>query len=126
MILAVVCYDNTALWDELKDRESRIVKLETLCNQMNTNISSLQSIAAALQEKDYVTNVAPIKENGKEIGYTITFSKSGSITIYHSADGQDGADGITPQLKIEESYWYISYDNGHIWERLGKAVGTFA
>ena len=189
MILAVACYDDTALWDELKDHESRIAKLETLCNQMNTNISSLQSIVAALQEKDYVTNVAPIKENGKEIGYTITFSKSGSITIYHGTDGkdgvngqdgkdgvdgkdgytpvlgvkpdadgvycwtldgdwltdasgnripttgkdgadgsdgtdgQDGADGITPQLKIEESYWYISYDNGQTWERLGKAVG---
>ena len=51
MILAVACYDDTALWDELKDHESRITKLETLCNQMNTNISSLQSIVAALQER---------------------------------------------------------------------------
>ena len=174
------CYDDTALWDQIKDHETRILKLETLCNQMNTNISSLQTIVNALQDKDYVTNVASVKENGKEIGYTITFSKSGSITIYHGkdgangkdgytpvigvkqdsdgayywtvdgnwltdaagnripttgkdgvdgsdgndgTDGQDGADGITPQLKIEESYWYISYDNGQTWDMLGKAVG---
>ena len=38
-------------------------------------------------------------------------------------DGQDGKDGITPQLKIEEGYWYISYDNGTTWTQLGKATG---
>lgn len=171
VLLAAGCYDDTALWDQIKIHEERISKLETLCNQMNTNISSLQAVVTALQDKDYVTNVAPIKENGKEIGYTITFSKSGSITIYHGNDGEngkdgadgkdgstpvigvrmasdglycwtidgdwlldadgnwvpmtgkDGTDGITPQLKIEEDYWYISYDNGQTWNLLGKAVG---
>ena len=39
------------------------------------------------------------------------------------ADGQDGKDGITPQLKIEDGYWYISYDNGATWTQLGKATG---
>ena len=39
------------------------------------------------------------------------------------ADGQDGKDSITPQLKIEEGYWYISYDNGATWTQLGKATG---
>ena len=38
-------------------------------------------------------------------------------------DGQDGKDGITPQLKIEDGYWYISYDNGATWTQLGKATG---
>ncbi|MBE6212420.1 MAG: hypothetical protein E7129_04695 [Rikenellaceae bacterium] len=38
-------------------------------------------------------------------------------------DGKDGADGITPQLKIEDDYWYISYDNGATWTQLGKATG---
>ena len=39
-------------------------------------------------------------------------------------DGKDGADGITPQLKIEDGYWYISYDNGQTWNQLGKATGN--
>lgn len=37
--------------------------------------------------------------------------------------GADGKDGITPQLKIEDKYWYISYDNGANWHQLGKATG---
>ena len=38
-------------------------------------------------------------------------------------DGVDGKDGVTPQLKIEDGYWYISYDNGATWTQLGKATG---
>ncbi len=38
-------------------------------------------------------------------------------------DGTDGQDGVTPQLKIEADYWYISYDNGNTWTQLGKAKG---
>ena len=38
-------------------------------------------------------------------------------------DGQNGTNGITPQLKIENDYWYISYDNGTTWTQLGKAKG---
>ena len=29
----------------------------------------------------------------------------------------DGQDGITPQVKIEEGYWYLSVDNGENWEK---------
>ncbi len=39
------------------------------------------------------------------------------------ANGVNGTDGITPQLKIEDDYWYVSYDNGATWEKLGKATG---
>ncbi|MBQ5388221.1 MAG: InlB B-repeat-containing protein [Paludibacteraceae bacterium] len=38
-------------------------------------------------------------------------------------DGKDGKDGVTPQLKIEEGYWFISYNNGATWTQLGKATG---
>ena len=40
------------------------------------------------------------------------------------ANGKDGKDGITPQLKIEDGYWYLSYDNGATWQKLGKATGN--
>lgn len=39
-------------------------------------------------------------------------------------DGINGKDGITPQFKIENNYWYISYDNGASWEIVGKAIGN--
>ena len=174
MLVAVGCgeeFDDSLIWEKLYDHENRITKLEELCKQMNTNISSLQTVVNALQNNDYVTNIAPITEDGKVIGYTITFSKSGSITIYHGKDGKDGADGkdgengytpvigvakdtddvyywtldgdwlldkdgnkvkaegidgingLTPKLKIENGYWFISYNNGSTWTKLGKATG---
>ena len=39
------------------------------------------------------------------------------------APGTPGTDGITPLLKIENDYWYISYDEGESWAQLGKAKG---
>ena len=37
--------------------------------------------------------------------------------------GPQGEQGITPMLKIEDDYWYVSYDNGQSWTQLGKATG---
>jgi len=179
-------YDDSALTGRMDNLENRVLKLEELCKQLNTNISSLQTIVSALQKNDYITSVAPIIQDGKTIGYTISFAKSPKITIYHGQDGKDGTngkdgqdghtpiigvkrgadgiyywtldgnwltdssgqmikavgvdgkngingtdgkngedgqDGITPQLKIENNYWYVSYDNGSTWEQLGKATG---
>ena len=157
-------YDDDDLWNNVHGLENRVAKLEELCKQMNTNISSLQTIVTALQNNVYVTGTTPLMKDGKEIGYTITFSKGNPITIYHGKDGQDGEDGITPtisvkkdtdgvyywtlngefivvdggkiqaegkdgtngttpQFKIENDYWFVSYDNGANWTQLGKATG---
>ena len=154
-------FDDSKIWDELKSHEERIVRLETICDQINTNITSLQAIVIALQNNDYITNVAPIISGNEEIGYTITFAKSGSITIYHGQDGENGnspvigikedtdgkyywtldgewlkdangnkipasgengKDGVTPQIKVENDYWYVSYDNGATWKQLYKVA----
>ena len=160
-------YDDDDLWNSVHGLENRVAKLEELCKQMNTNISSLQTIVTALQNNVYVTGTTPLMKDGKEIGYTITFSKGNPITIYHGKDGQDGEDGTTPtigvkkdtdgvyywtlngefivvdgekiqaegkdgtngtngttpQFKIENDYWFVSYDNGANWTQLGKATG---
>ena len=213
-------YDDTQIWDAIDNLEDlygkldeRLDKLEDECQKMNTNIEALQTLTSALQNHDTITNIVPIKQGDRVIGYTITFSKSEPITIYHGNDGRDGAngangqdgkdgkdgqdgytpiigvaldsdniyywtldgewlldaegskikangtdgkdgangddgkdgqdgqdgadgkdgqdgqdgqdgkDGITPQLKIEDEYWYISYDNGSTWKQLGKATG---
>ena len=198
-----------SIWEELENLDQRVTKLEELCKEMNTNITSLQTIVSVLQSNDYITGIIEIKKNGEVIGYTITFGKHDPITIYHGQDGKDGQngadgkdgqdgssntpvigvakdtdgvyywtlngewllddngnklpvsgtngkdgqngsngqdgtdgkdgqdgtdgkdgqdgadgkDGVTPQLKIEDGYWYISYDNGATWTQLGKATG---
>ena len=37
--------------------------------------------------------------------------------------GGSGVDGVTPKFKIEDNYWFVSYDEGESWEQLGKATG---
>lgn len=39
------------------------------------------------------------------------------------AQGRDGDDGVTPKLKIEDGWWYISNDEGKSWTKLYKATG---
>lgn len=43
----------------------------------------------------------------------------------NGTDGVNGENGMTPRLKIENDYWYISYDNGETWEELGKALERY-
>ena len=178
-------YDDSELTGRVENLENRVQKLE---EQMNSNISSLQSIMEALENNDYITGVTPIMEGGKEIGYTISFKKGNPITIYHGQNGQngqdgkpgengqdgytpqigvkqdtdgiyywtldgewmtdesgnkikaqgidgkdgqdgqdgkpgeDGQDGITPQFKIENDYWWVSYDDGITWKKIGQAT----
>ena len=95
MLFAVGCqkYNDTPLKNRVGELENRVTALEELCKKMNTNISSLQTIVGALQNNDYVTSVTPVTKNGETIGYTIAFSKSAPITIYHGENGKDGANG---------------------------------
>ena len=86
-------YDDSELIGRVDNLEERVSRLETLCNQMNTNISSLQTIVSALQQNDYITSVTPVTEGDATIGYTITFTQSAPITIYHGKNGRDGQDG---------------------------------
>ena len=67
------------------------------CRQANDNIKALQEIISALQNCDYITEVIPIVEGGKEVGYIMKFFKGGSVTIYHGQDGRDGDSGADGQ-----------------------------
>ncbi|MBR0321650.1 MAG: hypothetical protein IIX08_04605, partial [Bacteroidales bacterium] len=117
-------YNDSAIWDKLQEHEERIARLEKLCNELNSNISALEDIVSALQSNDYVTGVTSLTENGEKTGYTITFSKSGSVDIYHGkngapgepgqdgADGADGKDGHTPVIGVKKDadgiyYWTL-------------------
>ena len=85
------CHDK--LWDAIDGLDARVAKLEELCKEMNTNITSLQTIVDVLQSNDFITSIVEIKKDGKVVGYTITFGKHDPITIYHGQDGKEGADG---------------------------------
>lgn len=170
-------YNDAEIRSSINDLKVRVERLEKLCSEMNTNISSLQAIVVALQKRDAVVSVTDLPDNK---GYTILFASGKSIFIYNGKDGSDGKDGvdgqngldghtpsigikqgadgtyywtldgewivddsgnkikaegangkdgkngtdaITPRLKIEEDYWFVSYDNGISWLKLNKATG---
>lgn len=105
-------YDEVAMWNKNEDMGSRLAALKELCSQLNTNIVSLQQIVEALQGNDYVTGVVPVVENGETVGYTISFSKSGPVTIYHGKKGENGQNGTTPVIGVEQDtdglyYWTL-------------------
>ena len=157
LALAISCarFDDSAIWEELLNHKERIEKLEAECNKLNSNMVAMQTVLEALQTNDYVKDVVKVVENGVEIGYSITFVKGGTITIYHGTNGsapkvsiQKAADGqyywtsdgewmtdddgekipatvqdpdagyITPQFRIAEGVWYISFDNGSTWRQI--------
>ena len=145
-------FDDTRIWDAIDeledlfdDLDNRVEDLEEACEKMNTNIEALQTLVAALQANDTITSIAPIKQGDKVVGYTISFSKSGPITIYHGNDGKDGAngedgkdgdngadgeDGYTPQIGIakdSDNVYYWTLDGEWLLDENGnkiKAVGT--
>ena len=181
-LASVACYDDAELRESIEDLDSRVKTLETLCSEMNTNITSLVAVVNAMQKGDYVVSVSPLKEDGVEVGYRIVFKESGVVDLYHGKDGADGEDGkdgangtdgtngtngadgkdghspvlgtkqaedgayywtvdgewvldgegnkiplvtvgATPELKIENNTWYVTYD-GETWEEVGPAVAV--
>ena len=76
-------YDDSALVKRLDDFEQRLERLERLCNDMNTNLGSMQTIVTALDRGDYITSVEPLTENGSMVGYTIRFAKGTPIVVYN-------------------------------------------
>ena len=182
-LVSTSCYDDTEIREAIDDLDGRVQTLETLCTELNTNLTALSTLVQALQKGDYVVSVSPLMEDGEEVGYRIIFKESGVVDLYHGQDGadgkdgengQDGADGkdgvngadgkdgetpvlgtkqdtdgayywtidgewvldgegnkiplitpgATPQLKIEDETWFVSYDDGKTWEELGAAVSV--
>lgn len=131
----------------MENAEQRLEALEELCNTLNSNILSLQSIVDAMQDGITILNVEET-----ENGYIIYFSDGSKIQIdtsfeqlvpqigvkeyegkyYWTIDGEwltdsEGnkilAEASVPELKIEDDTWYVSYDNGQSWTPLGNSTG---
>ena len=140
IILATTCiygckkFDDSHLWDSINNLNDRVDRLEEMCDRMNTNISSLQSIVQALENNDAIRNVSSLP-NGE--GYTITFVSGKTINIYNGTDGKDGSDGedgvdgkdgVTPVISVKQDtdgvyYWTLNGDWLIVDGQKVKAVG---
>ena len=181
--MSTSCYDDMELRESIEDLEGRVTTLESLCTELNSNLTALNTLVQAMQKGDYVVSVSRLTEDGVEVGYRIVFKENGVVDLYHGKDGADGEDGkdgangddgangtdgedgkdghtpvlgtkqdtddayywtidgewvldgegnkiplvtvgATPQLKIEDETWFVSYDDGKTWEELGAAVSV--
>ncbi len=99
----------------------RVEALELWKNETNSNIAAIQTILTALEAKDYVTSVTPLADG---TGYVITFSQSGTVTIYH---GQNGADGYTPDVSVKkdtDGVYYWTLDGEWLTDADGNKIPT--
>ena len=71
-------FDDSILWNSINSLNNRVERLETICDKMNTNISSLQSIVQALQTNDAVKSVTTLPDGE---GYTINFVSGNNTTL---------------------------------------------
>lgn len=90
-------YDDSVLTGRIEALENRMKELEELCKRLNEN--------------DYITSVEPVIENGKTVGYELSFGKSDPITIYH---GKDGADSAITEVTQDEQNVYLTLQDGTV------------
>ena len=109
LLLAVSCDRYEDIWDKLENHENRINALEQLCTELNSNVLAIQTILTAIEHNDYVTKVTTLTEGDVEVGYSITFAKGGTVTIYH------GSNGSTPKIGVRKSS-----DGGYYWTSDGE------
>lgn len=132
--------------------EKRVLALEHLCSVMNKDIEALKALLQSLEKQDSITGIEEIQEDGVTTSYVISMKSGKTITVSNGKDGatpvigvKEGDDGIwywtldgewildadsnrlqvngiTPQMRIIDGYWQISYD-GKEWSTLGRASG---
>ena len=162
VLLLDACYDDSELRSDIEEMKSKIERLEKMCELMNGEILSVQSIVDAIEKRDYISSYERLSDgymiilgSGKNIvirngkdgtngvdgkdgkdGYSpkISLRRDVDGVCYWSLDGNwlldesgkkipvSGQDGVTPKLKIDGGFWYVTYDNIS-WTKLGKATG---
>jgi hypothetical protein len=117
-VLSLSACQHEDIWDKLNEHDQRIEKLEEQCSKLNTNIEALRTIVMALQQNEAITDVSTVVENGVVVGYKVTFSRFGTITILN------GANSNTPMIGVKKHsdglyYWtcngeWLTDDQGNM------------
>lgn len=86
------------------------LRLEALCEQLNSDLATLHTLIAADELPDCVLNVAPIAPDGETIGYGVSFKQNGAVILYFDPDAT--AQKFVPQFGVYEAdgirYWAMN------------------
>ena len=116
------CYDDSELWEHIRDHENRITKLEDFCNQINNNLISLRNVIDAIQTREYVKDVIPVYDEGCCIGYTITFNGRDPITLLNGKNGTNAQTPIIGVKKDADGVWYWTLNGNWLLDESGSMV----
>ena len=127
-----------------KEMNTNISAMQTIVNALQNNdyVTSVTTITENGEVIGYTITFAKSQPitiyHGKDGDTPVVGVKQDSDDIYYwtlngewlldangnkiEVQGAEGKNGITPQLKIENDYWYVSYDNGVSWTQLGRAT----
>lgn len=136
---ASLCACNGDLKDRVDTLETKVAALES---KVNENVSSIAKLADAAAK---AVTIASVTENDDKTSYTIKFSDGRTAVLTNGKDAEapvvgmkefegelywtvngefmtnNGAkvpvSGKTPQFKIQDGKWYVSYD-GKAWDEI--------
>lgn len=136
---ASLCACNGDLKDRVDTLETKVAALES---KVNENVSSIAKLADAAAK---AVTIAAVTENDDKTSYTIKFSDGRTAVLTNGKDAEapvvgmkefegelywtvngefmtnNGAkvpvSGKTPQFKIQDGKWYVSYD-GKAWDEV--------
>ena len=136
---ASLCACNGDLKDRVDTLETKVAALES---KVNENVSSIAKLADATAK---AVTIASVTENDDKTSYTIKFSDGRTAVLTNGKDAEapvvgmkefegelywtvngefmtnNGAkvpvSGKTPQFKIQDGKWYVSYD-GKAWDEV--------
>lgn len=104
----VLCGCNGEIENDLNLIERRLNDIQKACDLLNSDIAALGSMAKALEQYNFVTDVK-VDRTGNYTRYIISMSKGDPIVIHEGKDA-----GGSPMLGIRlnsdgKYYWTISY-----------------
>lgn len=119
-LLGCSSYDDTDVKNQIENLDGRVSQLESLVNQINTDISSYLSTVKALESGDRIVSVKPLDDGS---GYTITFSNAGEIVIYNGATGHSPKIGVRQDT---DGTYYWTVDSEYLLDGNGNKIAATA
>ena len=106
----VTPYDDSWIKDELSDIRSKIENLQK-------SITALDAYRTLLDKGRLISDIV---DHGDGT-FTVYFADGTAPVTLDAGRGEPGQDGVTPDFKIDDGNWYVSYDGGKTWTLVGSA-----
>lgn len=94
-------YDDSDLRDRLISLDNRVTSIEVILEVMNNEIKAVGSLAEALQQRLYVSDVGTTDN-----GYSLTFSDGSKVVVSHGNDGKEGKDAPLISVRYNDGRYY--------------------